>query len=549
MSTAKTIPETIDRYQIKKILGTGAMGNVYAAWDPKLQREVAIKVIEEQTERKGKGRERFEREARAMAAVQHPNIIEIFDYSGAQDAIPYVVIEKLEGEDLFDLMNRANHIPESVAAAIAHELCLALEAAHQAGIVHRDIKPENVFMHKGGRVVLMDFGIVKPVRADTTVRGFQEKTQVIGTPGFMSPEQMRNEELGPFVDVYALGVLLYNIVTDRMPFEGKSPLAIYYAAQRGFYDDPKNYSPGLSDLFCSIIRSCLQPSLNRRIGSAKALRIALKQVLDEQGVGDVREEINSFVENPEAARRRIAARSVWIQARKLKVADVDHDGVALNQARERLAVLDPNHTALKSTAQVTRLVFGLGTHRAFLAQFFQKQQAKVRALVLWGKQSLQRKYRSMPVLAWGFACALLLVFTATGYQVIRPEDAAVSPHTIMAQQAQVHMVVPNLLARAEDNTVTPIASVPHAEPVISKMTYLSLKLRSGMLLSLDGQRIRHQVGLHFWLTPGRHIIRYGMPYGHVVRRIVQAAPNERVNLDIRWLPRAKVSQVAAKSRR
>lgn len=545
MSTAKAFPETIDRYQIKKILGTGAMGNVYAAWDPKLQREVAIKVIEEQTERKGKGRERFEREARAMAAIQHPNIIEIFDYSGAEHAIPYVVIEKLEGEDLFDLMNRANHIPESVAAAIAHELCLALEAAHQAGIIHRDIKPENVFMHQGGRVVLMDFGIVKPVRADTTVRGFQEKTQVIGTPGFMSPEQMRNEALGPHVDIYALGVLLYNIVTNRMPFEGKSPLAIYYSAQRGLYDDPKNYSPGLSDLFCSLIRSCLQPNLNRRITSAKALRIALKQVLDEQGVGDVREEIQSFVQNPEAARRRIAARGVWVQARKLKVADVDHDGVALQQARQRLAILDPTHTALKSSATITRLVFGLGTHRALVAGFLRRQGHALRDIFLRLQKRGQHLRQSTAFSAWALACALVLVFAATGYQVLLPKQVPTKTyHAALARPGAVQALTPKLLERSEGDTrfAMPFLGTEQREPVVSKMTYLNLNLRSGMLLSLDGKRIRQTSRLHFWLTPGRHVIRYGMPYGRVARRIVQAAPNERVNLDIRWLPRFKAGR-------
>lgn len=218
---ADELQQQIDRYVIRRVLGTGAMGSVYAAWDPKLHREVALKVVPAALANDDKGRARFVREARAIAAVRHPNIVEIYDYSGTDSKHLYLVIEKLDGEDLYATLHRRGIMPEAVAAAVGHELCLALQVAHEAGIIHRDLKPENVFLNASGRVVLTDFGIVKAVTKGSAIEGFKEPTDVIGTPGFMAPELLGGRALGPAIDIFALGVLLYNITTKRLPLRGR----------------------------------------------------------------------------------------------------------------------------------------------------------------------------------------------------------------------------------------------------------------------------------------------------------------------------------------
>src|SRR5262245_27768788 len=120
------------------------MGSVYRAWDPKLHREVALKLLSPELGSGPKARERFHREARAIAALRHPNIVEIYDYSGEESEHLYLVMEKLDGNDLFNIMSQHGSLPEQVVAAIGHELCLALTVAHQGGVIHRDLKPENV---------------------------------------------------------------------------------------------------------------------------------------------------------------------------------------------------------------------------------------------------------------------------------------------------------------------------------------------------------------------------------------------------------------------
>lgn len=333
--------QQIDRYQIRRVLGTGAMGSVYAAWDPKLHREVALKVVPARLSGEGKGRERFHREARAIAAVRHPNIVEIYDYSGTDSEYLYLVIEKLDGEDLYAAMNRRGAMPEAVAAAVGYELCSALQVAHEAGIIHRDLKPENVFLNNSGRVVLTDFGIVKAVKGDSAVDGYRENTDVIGTPGFMAPELMSGRGLGPTIDIFALGALLYNITTKRLPYEGSSPLDIFQRAAAGKFEDPRKYNPLLSDELCAIIASCLQPNPKKRPRSADIVRQLLKTVLEDNGVTDVRDDLRDYMHNSEAYRAMAHQRTARHLVQQIKIAAKDRDTALAQRLRQRLLGLDP----------------------------------------------------------------------------------------------------------------------------------------------------------------------------------------------------------------
>lgn len=339
--SVRQMPQRIDRYELKGELGAGAMGNVYAAWDPKLCREVAIKVVATQQRDNAKGRARFLREARAIAAIGQANVVQIFDYSGLDSEALYLVMEKLEGRDLWELMHSNRIFPEAIAAAIGHELCLALDAAHQVGIIHRDLKPENVFVTSAGRVVLTDFGIVKAIADDAVVEGFTEHTEVIGTPGFMAPELMRGKILSPATDMFALGALLYNIVTLQMPYEGATPVAMYQAAQAGRYTDPRRYQPQLSAAFCEVIASCLQPDPKKRPENATALRLKLRDVLDALGVHALADDMLAWTQSPgnfaEASIQRAAKHTLEM----LTLAVTRGDAAQAQALQARLLVLDP----------------------------------------------------------------------------------------------------------------------------------------------------------------------------------------------------------------
>ncbi|MEL6760095.1 MAG: serine/threonine-protein kinase [Myxococcota bacterium] len=340
-------PERIDRYEVRGILGHGAMGHVYLAWDPKLHREVALKVVAKNLTRDAKGRQRFHREARAIAALKHPNIVEIYDYSGEDSSDLYLVMEKLDGDDLFNIMNDKGMAPEAAAAAVGHELCLALSVAHESGIIHRDIKPENVFMNAAGRVILTDFGVVKAIREGSAVDGWSAETDVIGTPGFMAPELMMNRALGPRTDIFALGALLYNITTADMPFAGESPVEIFRNVVAFRMNDPRGFNPTLSEEFVEVLSGCLQAKPKKRFRSAEQVRERLKAVLELNGVSDLRDDLRDYMRDPAQYSTMAKQRAVGYLVDKLKVSLKDHDEATERRIRKRLMIVDPNNREIR----------------------------------------------------------------------------------------------------------------------------------------------------------------------------------------------------------
>src|SRR5215510_9643538 len=210
-------------YEIIAPIGAGGMGEVYRARDPRLARDVAIKVLPEHLSKDPVALARFEREARAVAALSHPNILAIFDV-GAEQGFGYVVTELLEGETLrARLMGGA--MPWRKAAEIGVALAEALAAAHLKGIVHRDLKPENIFLTADGRVKILDFGLAKliqpeaPAESNAPTIGTQtDPGAVLGTVGYMSPEQVRGRPADARSDIFALGAVLYEMSTGRRAF-------------------------------------------------------------------------------------------------------------------------------------------------------------------------------------------------------------------------------------------------------------------------------------------------------------------------------------------
>src|ERR1700720_423605 len=201
-------------YEVRELLGKGGMGEVYRARDRRLDRDVALKVISDAIAHDATARTRFEREAKAIAALTHPNILSIFDFSKDHDHW-YAVTELLEGESLRERLRRGK-LTVRESTEIASAVAAGLMAAHDRGIIHRDIKPENVFLTRDGAIKILDFGLAH-VRKKATE---EEKTevlatkagQVVGTVTCMAPEQLRSEEIGPATDIFAVGCMLYEMV-------------------------------------------------------------------------------------------------------------------------------------------------------------------------------------------------------------------------------------------------------------------------------------------------------------------------------------------------
>jgi len=220
-----SLQQRLGRYTVTSTLGRGGMGTVFKAIDHTLDRMVAIKVLTHSHKNSQNILDRFEREARIIARIQHPNIVRVYDYGAAPDETPYIVMELLDGEDLSKTLGRTQRMPLRATAPLIAQAARGLHAAHRAGIVHRDLKPANLFLSRElgeNTLKVLDFGIAtaqytEPITRDTA-------SQLIGTPAYMSPEQVRAQKVDHRTDLWSLGVVAYEALTGMLPFPGQSIL-------------------------------------------------------------------------------------------------------------------------------------------------------------------------------------------------------------------------------------------------------------------------------------------------------------------------------------
>jgi serine/threonine-protein kinase len=266
-------------YEIVEPLGAGGMGEVYRARDSRLGREVAVKVIPTHLANAADALVRFEREARAVAALSHPNILAIHDY-GREGNVSYAVMELLQGETLRDRL-ADSALPARKAVEYAQQIARGLAAAHERGIVHRDLKPENVFLTRDGLVKILDFGLASPTPASTDAvisKGVATATgTVVGTPGYMSPEQIRGKEVDARSDLFALGAILFEMLTGRRAFWKDSPVETMMAVLQ---DEAGMGGSGraVPQALAPVLAHCLEKNPEDRFQSARDLIFALQVV-------------------------------------------------------------------------------------------------------------------------------------------------------------------------------------------------------------------------------------------------------------------------------
>lgn len=264
----------VGRYRLLRCVGQGAMGDVYKAYDAKLDRQVAIKILRGTLVRDEILRARFEREARAAGKLfHHPNVVTIFDVDES-DGQPFIVMEFVSGGTLSSSL-ASGPLPVDHAVSIARQTLSALAFAHSRGVIHRDIKPSNIFISDFGEIKVGDFGIAR-VFEGGNAPDLTLSSQILGTPAYLPPERADGGLTTPKSDVFSVGVMLYEMVTGERPFSGDSPIATVMAVKSGIYESPKKLNPYVPDELVKVIDRALQPLPESRFSSARHMMAALE---------------------------------------------------------------------------------------------------------------------------------------------------------------------------------------------------------------------------------------------------------------------------------
>ncbi len=268
--------DRIGDYQVVKQLGHGGFGRVYEVEDPRTGRRVALKLLHRQHALNLHIRQRFEREAWVVNGLRHRNLIELFELAAMPDGRPFYVMELLDGEDLDEQLTQRGRFAPREVVELLHSVLDALAAVHDAGVVHRDIKPSNVFLTRGGRVVLLDFGIAKPLHVTSLTRSQQQ----LGTPAYMAPEQILQRPVDARTDLYAVAAMAFQLLTGRAPFVASSPSEMHQRHLHAPREAPSRYAAGIPAALDAVIVKAMNADPEQRHASARELSTALREAIE-----------------------------------------------------------------------------------------------------------------------------------------------------------------------------------------------------------------------------------------------------------------------------
>jgi tRNA A-37 threonylcarbamoyl transferase component Bud32 len=373
------VGQVLDKYELLERVGQGGMAIVYRGIDRQLKRVVAVKVLHKHLADYQEARDRFEREAQAVAKLRHENIVEIFDYSGAEAAeaagSSYIVTEFIDGKTLKQqITERPIGYPE-VGAMVVLQVCRALAHAHAAGVLHRDVKPENIMIRRDGVVKLMDFGISHMVDLERlTVTG-----QLLGSPAYMAPEHVEGRPLDYRTDVFAIGIVLYQLTVGKLPFEGKNPHEVLKRIAECRFVDPRQANPRIGNRLGRIILRAMAAQPADRFAAVGEMVIALEGYLEETGLAPdkVAGELGRYFQAAAAYEQALKERMVDHLTRRGQQQLAGNDRAAALDVFDRVLTIDPNN------ARVLEILDGINRRKRLRRHALGIAGAAVLALCAW----------------------------------------------------------------------------------------------------------------------------------------------------------------------
>ena len=335
------VGQVLDKYELLDRVGQGGMAIVYRGIDRSLKRVVAVKVLHKHLADYQEARDRFEREAQAVAKLRHENILEIFDYAAKPDSEAYIVTEFIDGQTLKQVItDRPIAFPE-IGAMIILMVGRALAHAHAHGILHRDVKPENIMIRSDGVVKLMDFGISHMVDLERlTVTG-----QLLGSPAYMAPEHVEGRQLDFRTDVFALGIVLYQLCVGRLPFEGKNPHEVLKKIAECKYIDPRTANARIGNRLGRIIMRAMAAQPVDRFQAVGEMVLAIEAYLEESGIptDKISAELGRYFAAPASYEQALESRLVDHLVRRGRKLLADDDRPGALDVFDRVLTIDSDN--------------------------------------------------------------------------------------------------------------------------------------------------------------------------------------------------------------
>ncbi|HWE31434.1 MAG TPA: serine/threonine-protein kinase, partial [Polyangia bacterium] len=514
------IGRILSRYRLLQEVGQGGMAVVYKAEDTTLHREVAVKVLHPHLAGQEESRARLQREAHAVAKLRHENILEIFDYSGPDSAESYIVTEFIHGRTLKSFMvEHPLPFPE-VAEMIASEVARALEHAHQFGVIHRDVKPENVMIRDDGLVKLTDFGIAQIVDKERmTVTG-----QLLGSPAYMAPEHVEGRPLDFRTDVFAVGILTYQLATGELPFRGKNPHEVLKRIAECKFAPADSVNPLVGKRLGRLIAKALAREPDQRFADVADMRRELVEDLADVGVSDPRQTLREFFADPKGWARDFRPKLVAaLTATGRERATAGRTAAAL-ELWGRALCLEPKDALLRA------LVDGI-------AQRSQRaRNVKLGALALAG--GLAASLAIGGGVRWQRARHRQAQLAAMNGKV-QAKSAPVVDKAQPLPAHEEHRVTPPVVHRLRPLKTAPTVTPPAVATVEPPRTFELAPTPKAVSVFLDDKPLGDYGPQLARLTvpPGAHVVRFESPYCFAKEVEIRGGePAGRLAARLRWKP-------------